>query len=165
MPPPIPPDEEERLEVLRQYQILDTAAERVFDDITELAADVCETPISILTFIDRNRQWFKSKVGISASETSRNLSFCAYAILQDDLFVIPDAMADERVSDNPLVMQEPNLRFYAGMPLISRDGLALGTLCVIDQKPRDLTPEQEAKLRSLAASVMLLLEMRRPSPL
>jgi hypothetical protein len=163
MPAPIPPDEELRLEVLRQYQILDTAAEQVFDDITNLAADVCQTPISILAFVDRNRQWFKSKVGITALETSRDLSFCAYAILQDDLFVIPDARRDERFSDHPLVIQEPNLRFYASMPLISRDGLALGSLCVADQKPRDLTPGQEARLRSLAASVLLLLEMRRPT--
>ena len=159
--PPVPPDEERRLEVLRQYQILDTAAERVFDDITKLAAEVCETPISLLTFIDHNRQWFKSNVGLSATETSRDVAICAHAIVQNDLFVVPDALADERFAHNPLVTHDPNIRFYAGMPLVNGDGHALGTLCVIDRRPRELTQQQQDKLRALAASVLLLLEVRR----
>jgi GAF domain-containing protein len=156
-----PPNEQDRLEVLRQYQILDTAAEQVFDDITRLAADICQTPISLLSFIDQNRQWFKSNVGLSARETGRDVAFCAHAIMQDDLFVVPDALADERFAQNPLVTHDPNIRFYAGMPLVTKGGHALGTLCVIDRVPRELTEDQKTKLRALAVSVMLLLEVRR----
>jgi GAF domain-containing protein len=158
---PIPPNEEDRLEALRQYQILDTAAEQAFDDITRLAADICQTPISLLSFIDQNRQWFKSNVGLSTRETGRDVAFCAHAILQDDLFVVPDALADERFAQNPLVTHDPNIRFYAGMPLVAKGGHALGTLCVIDRVPRELTEDQKAKLRALAQGVLLLLEVRR----
>jgi GAF domain-containing protein len=148
--------------MLRQYAILDTAAEKVFDDITSLAAGVCHAPIALLSFIDHERQWFKSNTGLGdLRETSRNVSFCAHAIVQKDLFVVPDALADARFADNPLVVADPHIRFYAGMPLITPDGHAVGTLCVIDREPRDLTSEQQDKLRALAASAMLLLEERR----
>ena len=161
MKAPVPQDEEARLERLRQYQVLDTAAEQVFDDITKMAADVCQTPISLLTFLDKNRQWFKSNIGLSAKETSRDIAFCAHAILQRDLFVVPDAMSDERFARNPLVTHDPNIRFYAGMPLVTDDGHALGTLCVLDRVPRELTQDQANKIKALAKSVLMLLEMRR----
>ena len=161
---PLPPNEQERLEALRQYHILDTAAEQVFDEITALTAAVCGTPICLLTFVDKNRQWFKSNVGLPAKETSRNVAFCAHAILQHDLFEVPDALADDRFAQNPLVTGEPHIRFYAGMPLVTPDGQPVGTLCVIDQVPRELTGEQMGKIRALAQSAMLLLEMRRERP-
>jgi GAF domain-containing protein len=161
MKTPIPHDEKARMETLRQYQILDTAAEDAFDDITNLAAEICGTPISLITLVDGDRQWFKSKVGVTLQETNRDIAFCAHAICQDDLFVVPDALADDRFSRNPLVTHDPNIRFYAGMPLYVRNGYPLGTLCVIDREPRHLTDEQKDKLRALAASVVMLLEIRR----
>jgi len=147
-------------------KILDTEAEKVFDDITALAASVCETPISLLTFIDRDRQWIKSNVGLPVHETSRDVAFCAHAICGEDLLVVPDALNDERFALNPLVTTEPNIRFYAGMPLFTPQGHALGALCVIDRVPRELSDEQKAKIRALAQSAMILLEMRlgRPNP-
>ena len=162
MKPSLPTDEEKRLEKLRQYQILDTAAEQVFDDITHLASDVCKTPISLLTFIDQNRQWFKSNVGLPISETRRDIAFCSHAILEPDIFIVPDTLADERFAQNPLVTHDPSIRFYAGMPLITKEGYALGTLCVIDRVPRELTPDQINKIRTLAQGVIMLLEMRQP---
>ena len=157
---PIPEDEELRLEALRRYHILDSLSEQAFDDITQMAAKACGTPISLLSFIDRDRQWIKSNAGLSISETKRSVAFCAHAIMQPDLFEIEDALQDERFAKNPLVTADPNIRFYAGMPLITHDGRALGTLCVIDRKAKQLTPEQRDKLKSLAQAVMLLLEMR-----
>jgi len=161
MKPPIPVNEQARLELLRQYQILDTAAEQVFDEITALAANVCQTPICLLTFVDRDRTWYKSSVGTEVKETPREIAFCAHAVCQNELFVVPDTQADERFADNPLVTQEPAVRFYAGMPLLSPEGLTMGTLCVLDRKPRTLTPEQADKLKALAKSAVLLLEVRR----
>jgi GAF domain-containing protein len=161
MKPPTPLNEHARLELLRQYGILDTAAEPAFDEITARAAEICQTPISLLTFVDRDRVWFKSAIGLQLREISRDTSFCAYAICQDDLYVTPDMLADERFRYNPLVTQKPHLRFYAGMPLLSPEGLAPGALCVIDRKPRELTPEQMDKLRDLAKGAVLLLEIRR----
>ena len=158
---PVPENEQKRLEVLRQYRVLDTAAEQVFDEITRLAAECCQTPISLLSFIDENRQWFKSNVGLQVTETSRDVAFCAHAILQGDLFEVTDAQADERFADNPLVTGEPNVRYYAGMPLMTTDGYPLGTLCVVDRVPRELTQEQKDKLRALAQSAVMLLEVRR----
>lgn len=158
---PIPANEEKRLEVLRQYRVLDTAAEQVFDEITRLAAECCQTPISLLSFIDENRQWFKSNVGLPLTETSRDVAFCAHAILQGDLFEVTDAQVDERFADNPLVTGEPYVRYYAGMPLMTPDGYPLGTLCVVDRVPRELTQEQKDKLRALAQSAVMLLEVRR----
>ncbi len=157
---PIPENDELRLEVLRRYQILDTLSEQAFDDITQMAAKACDTPISLLSFIDRDRQWIKSNSGLSISETSRGVAFCSHAIMQPDLFEVEDALHDERFASNPLVTADPNIRFYAGMPLITHDGHGLGTLCVIDRKAKQLTPEQRDKLKSLAQAVMLLLEMR-----
>ena len=158
---PIPANEEARLETLKKYQILDTAAEKVFDDITALAADVCHTPFAFLSFVDRDRQWFKSNVGLPARETNRDIAFCAHAIMDDDLFIVPDALTDERFAKNPLVVHEPNIRFYAGMPLITPEGHAIGTLCVIDRVPRELSQQQQDKMRALAQSALMLLEVRR----
>ena len=163
MKPPIPKDEKKRLQVLWQYDVLDTVPEEVFDDLTELAARICGAPIALITLVDENRQWFKSRVGITVSETSRDISFCAHAILQSDLFIIPDATRDKRFADSPLVKSSPKIRFYAGAPLITPDGHALGTLCVIDNVPRELSADQKTALRVLARHVMTQLELRRHS--
>ncbi len=158
---PLPPNEKQRLKVLWQYDVLDTVPEEVFDDLTELAARICEAPIALISLIDENRQWFKSKVGITVSETSRDLSFCAHAIGQEGLFIVPDTTKDTRFANNPLVTSDPKIRFYAGAPLITPDGHVLGTLCVIDKVPRELRPEQQQALRVLARHVMTQLELRR----
>src|SRR6266446_2760367 len=160
---PIPPNDKHRLQVLWQYDMLDTVPEEVFDDLTELAARICEAPIAMITLVDEDRQWFKSKVGVTVNETSRDISFCAHAICEADLFIVPDATKDERFSHNPLVTSEPKIRFYAGAPLITPDGYALGTLCVIDKVPRELRPDQKSALRVLARHVMTQLELRRSS--
>ncbi|NKB17500.1 MAG: PAS domain S-box protein [Pseudanabaena sp. CRU_2_10] len=161
IPAPKPADESARLASLQQCKILDTTPERGFDDITRLAAYICQTPIALVSLIDRDRQWFKSKVGLEATETPRNLAFCAHAILQSDVFIVPDAHQDERFADNPLVTGDPYVRFYAGVPLISSEGHAFGTLCAIDRVPRELTPEQISALKSLAHQVVHLIELRR----
>jgi GAF domain-containing protein len=163
MTAPIPQNETKRLKVLWQYEVLDTVPEEVFDDLTELAARICEAPIALISLVDENRQWFKSKIGVTVSETSRDVSFCAYAIAQSDLFIVPDATQDKRFASNPLVTSEPKIRFYAGAPLITPDGHALGTLCVIDKIPRELRPEQQQALRILARHVVWQLELRRRS--
>jgi GAF domain-containing protein len=163
MSAPAPKDEKKRLNVLWQYEVLDTVPEEVFDDLTELAARICEAPIALITLVDKSRQWFKSKVGISLTETSRDISFCAHAIMQNDLFIVPDASKDERFANNSLVTTDPKIRFYAGAPLISPDGYPLGTLCVIDKIPRELRLEQKQALRILARHVVSQLELRRRS--
>jgi GAF domain-containing protein len=160
---PIPKNDAQRIKVLWQYEILDTVPEEVFDDLTELAARICEAPIALITLVDENRQWFKSKVGVSINETSRDISFCGHAIGQSDLFIVPDATLDKRFAENPLVKSDPKIRFYAGAPLITPDGHALGTLCVIDKVPRELRPDQKQALRVLARHVMTQLELRRHS--
>jgi GAF domain-containing protein len=161
MTTPDPAKEKQRLKVLWQYQLLDTVPEEVFDDLAELAARICEAPIAMITLVDEKRQWFKSKVGVTVNETSRDISFCSHAIEQSDLFIVPDATQDDRFAENPLVTSDPKIRFYAGAPLITPDGYALGTLCVIDKVPRELRPEQQQALRVLARHVMTQLELRR----
>lgn len=160
MKAPLPEDEENRLDALYAYGILDTDADKAFDDLTELASFVCETPIALVSFVDRDRQWFKSKVGIEAEQTPRDVAFCAHAILGDDPLVVPDSHRDERFAANPLVTGEPNVRFYAGAPLITPDDHRIGTLCVIDHQPRELTAKQKSALQALARQVIDQLELR-----
>jgi GAF domain-containing protein len=160
MIPTKPDNEKQRLETLRGYEILDTEPEAAFDDLTLLASFVCQTPVALISLIDADRQWFKSKVGVSISETSRDIAFCASAILQPDIFIVPDASQDQRFAKNPLVVAEPKIRFYAGATLMT-GGQALGTLCVIDRVPRELSPEQLEVLRALSRQVLGQLELRR----
>ncbi|HEX8697360.1 MAG TPA: GAF domain-containing sensor histidine kinase [Myxococcaceae bacterium] len=159
-PAPILQNEEQRLESLSAHAILDTLPEQDFDDVTQLASFICGVPIALVSLVDRERQWFKSKVGLDATETPRDVAFCAHAILQDDLFVVPDAHGDQRFHDNPLVTGGPHVRFYAGTPLKSADGHNLGTLCLIDNKPRQLTAEQADILRRLGRQVEAHLQLR-----
>src|SRR3954471_10425849 len=128
----MPRDETARLAALARYRVLDTEPERGFDDLTLLASQICGTPMALITLVDTDRQWFKSRVGVTVTETSRSIAFCAHAIEQRDLFVISDTLSDAKFRDNPLVTAEPHIRFYAGAPLVTSDGHALGTLCVAD---------------------------------
>ena len=158
---PLPANEAARLDALRSFAVLDTAPEPGFDDLTRLAAHVCGTPIALVSLIDDCRQWFKSRHGLDAAETPRDIAFCTHAILGHDLMVIPDAQQDARFRDNPLVTSPPFIRFYAGAPLRTPDDLALGTLCVIDRVPRVLSREQKHALQSLAEIIVAQLEARR----
>lgn len=156
-----PTNEKARLAALHKARLLDTGREEPFDDLTRIAAQVCDTPIALVSLVDDERQWFKSCVGLTASETPRSVSFCAHAIHQPDvLFEVEDASKDERFRDNPLVTKEPYIRFYAGVPLIDFNGFALGTLCVIDTKPKKLSPEQRDSLKALARQVNSQIEWR-----
>jgi diguanylate cyclase (GGDEF)-like protein len=164
MTAPLPENEERRLAALHEIGILDTPAEREFDDITLLASQICGTPIAIISLVDETRQWFKSRVGLDAPETPRDQAFCAYTILNPtETMIVEDATADERFRDNPLVTSDPKIRFYAGAPLMTRDHLPLGSLCVIDREPRDLNFQQLAGLEALARQVSLRLELRHTS--
>lgn len=160
-PAAIPANEPQRLQALSSYSILDTPPEQAFDDFTHLVSQWLEVPIALISLVDENRQWFKSKVGLDACETPRDWAFCGHAILSPDVMVVEDAAQDPRFAGNPLVTGEPHLRFYAGCPLITPEGLALGTLCIIDRKPRQLTPGQLDVLRRLSRQLVNLLELRR----
>jgi two-component system, cell cycle sensor histidine kinase and response regulator CckA len=156
-------NEKRRLKVLWQYGVLDTVPEEIFDDLTELAARICEAPIALISLVDEKRQWFKAKVGTTLSETARDISFCTHAIRSEGLFIVPDATKDPRFAQNPLVTAEPRIRFYAGAPLVTPDGYALGTLCILDKVPRELRPDQQQALVILARHVVSQLELRRRS--
>ena len=159
--PIIPKNESARIEALNGYSLLDTLPEKDFDDITVLASQICQTPISTITLIDSNRQWFKSQNGLVSNDAPREFSFCAHAINDSEIFIIPDSTKDNRFADNPLVTGEPHIIFYTGMPLITKDGYALGTLCVTDVKPRKLSKVQQQALLALSNQVMQLFELRR----
>ena len=153
--------ESRRLKILWQYDVLDTVPEEVFDELTDLAAYICDAPVALISLVDEDRQWFKSRVGVSIQETSRDISFCAHALTGSDLLIVPDATKDPRFKKNPLVTGKEHVRFYAGAPLVTPDGYALGTLCVLDKKPRELRPEQLQALQVLSRHVMTQLELRR----
>lgn len=154
-------NEDARLTALHRYRILDTDPEKAFDDLALLASQICETPMALISLVDAERQWFKARVGVTARETSRSIAFCAHAIEQREIFFVPDAMQDDRFRENPLVVAEPHIRFYAGAPLVTPDGHALGTLCVVDRVPRRLRPEQEEALEALRRQAEAQLELRR----
>ncbi len=161
MSAPLPANEDTRLIALHECRILDTLSEQSFDDVTLLAAQICDVPLSGVSLVDKERQWFKSKVGLELSESPRDVSFCAHTILQPDLMLVPDAQSDPRFSENPLVTGDPGIRFYAGMPLITQAGFALGSLCVLDKKPRQLSTSQQTALRALGNQVAGQLELKR----
>lgn len=158
-----PAQETQRLEALRQYQILDTPSEEAYDDITALASFICDVPIALISFVDAERQWFKSKVGLDVAQTSRDVSFCSHTILEQAIMIINDTLCDERFMHNPLVTSSPHIRFYAGVPLCTPEGQPLGTLCVIDRQPRCLSEKQQNALKTLARQVVMQLELRRVS--
>ena len=161
MKPPLPANESERLETLRDYEVLDSEAEQEFDELTFLASHICGTPVAIVSLVDEDRQWFKSKVGLDAEQTSRDVSFCGHAILEEGVFVVPDARSDERFAANPLVTGDPRIGFYAGTPLVAPNGHAIGTLCVLDHCPRELSATQLDALKMLGRLVISQLELRK----
>ena len=164
--PEIPSNETLRLAALNSYHLLDTFSEVVYDDLTKIAALICNSPISSITLIDTDRQFLKSKVGFEGSGTTRDLSFCAHAINKpEELMIVPDSRMDPRFADNPLVTGHPHAIFYAGMPLVTTEGHALGTLCVIDNKPKTLSAEQTEALKGLARQVIQLFELRKKNDL
>jgi len=161
MKAPVPLNEAARLEALRQYRILDTTREQAFDDLTLIAAHVAGVPLAGISLIDSDRQWYKATYGWEVVEVPRDYSFCAHTIAQNEPLVVPDATADPRFAGHPLVTEEPHIRFYAGVPLTTVQGHTLGTLCVYDHQPRELTQAQRACLLAIARLTMLQLEMRR----
>ena len=160
-PFPVPENEPARLNALREYNIMDSLPERAYDDVAKLAAAICGTPIAVVTLLDADRQWFKAKVGIDGEGTPRSEAFCAHAIMQpDDVMTVEDATLDERFAANPSVVGDPNIRFYAGAPLVTPTGEALGTVCVVDREPRKLTETQLEALRVLSRQIIEQLELR-----
>jgi diguanylate cyclase (GGDEF)-like protein len=162
---PVPADEALRLRDLQRHQLLDRPGDHHFDRIVKLASAIFEVPIALISLVDKDRQWFLSREGLKVSETPREVAFCAHTIATDDVLVVPDASRDERFSSNPLVVADPGIRFYAGAPLRSSEGHNLGTLCVIDKKPREFSPEQKQQLRMLAEVVMREIEWRHDATL
>jgi GAF domain-containing protein len=156
-----PSQESARVAALDRYAILDTEPEQTFDDLVILAAYICKTPIAMLSLVDEHRQWFKSRVGVQIRETPKETSFCAHAIQQEDLFIVPDTLKDPRFKDNPMVLGEPHIRFYTGAPIVNEDGFALGTLCVIDRQPRELDSEQKEALWALSRLALGQMELRQ----
>ena len=159
--PLIPIHESDRLSALKKLNVLDTPPEQNLDEITLIASQICDTPIALITLIDENRQWFKSNIGLDATETPRDISFCAHAINESAIFIVEDTQADDRFKENPLVLADPKIRFYAGSQLVTSDGQNIGTLCVIDRNPKKLTPEQIKALEALARQITLNLEHRK----
>src|SRR5436190_8622650 len=158
----LPPDEEARLKALHDLELLDSEPETEFDELVQRAVEATGAPVAVITLVDEARQWFKARVNLELESTDRDLSFCAHAILTpDDITVVPDTLRDERFADNLLVVEDPNIRFYAGAPIFTPDGHPVGTLCVIDAAPRELTGEQAQALRELAAEVSRQIERRR----
>jgi PAS domain S-box-containing protein len=158
---PVPANDEARVNALHEYHILDTLQEQSYDDIVLLASQICDVPTALITFVDRDRQWFKARIGIDAPQTPREQSFCTHAIMGREIFTVPDAAHDPRFQANPAVVGAPHIRFYAGAPLINPDGFALGTLCVADNKVRKLTDEQTEALAALSRQVVAQLELAR----
>jgi GAF domain-containing protein len=156
----VPSREAARLAALNRYAILDSEPEQSFDDLVILASHICKTPMALLTLVDDQRQWFKSTVGVQVRETPREVSICSHAIEQDDLFIVGDTLEDVRFRDNPLVVGEPHIRFYAGAPLVNEDGFALGTLCVVDHVPRQLDNEQKEALSAVGRLALRQMELR-----
>jgi GAF domain-containing protein len=161
MKAPEPENEAERLAALKEYRILDTVAEQLYDDIVILAVNICQVPMALISLVDESRQWFKAKVGVQARQTRREVAFCAHAILHTEPLIVRDATKEERFADSTLVKGAPFIRFYAGYPLVNPEGFALGTLCAIDRKPRRLSAKQDRLMQALARQVMALLELRR----
>lgn len=159
--PIIPRNEADRLEALRSYGPIGPVPDPDFDDLALLAAEICDTPIALVTLVDEDHQWLKGRAGTNLTQTSREVSFCGHAILGTDLFVVPDTAEDERFADNPLVIGDPQIRSYTGAPLLTQDGFALGTVCVIDREPRLLTPPQAEALKALGRRIVALFELRR----
>jgi len=162
---PLPADEERRLEALYQTGLLDTEAEERFDRYTRIAAALFDVPIALVSLVDKDRQWFKSRMGLEVRETARDKAFCAHVILGDDVMQVPDALVDDRFADNPLVTDEPRIRFYAGAPLSLGDGSAVGTLCVIDHRARNLDQDQLQLLSDLAKLVERELQTNASAPM
>jgi GAF domain-containing protein len=160
-PPAVPSNEVERLEALRSYGPIEPVPDPDFDDMALLAAEICDTPIALVTLVDEDHQWLKGRAGTDLTQTSREVSFCGHAILGTDLFVVPDTAEDERFADNPMVIGDPNIRSYAGAPLITPDGYALGTVCVIGREPRALSPQQANALQAIGRRIVAVFELRR----